>query len=83
VDDGAVDRAVAAAQRSGFHRVLLRTLAHAALCRSLQGRTEHHQIAVLPPGIGAPGEFVRGRVASATSRVLHVEPATAAAGHRP
>ncbi len=49
----------------------------------LQGRTEHHQIAVLPPGIGAPGEFVRGRVASATSRVLHVEPATAAAGHRP
>jgi class 3 adenylate cyclase len=40
VDDGAVDRAVAAAQRSGFHRVLLRTLAHAALCRVLQGRTE-------------------------------------------
>lgn len=40
VDDEAVDRAVAAAQRSGFHRVLLRTLAHAALCRVLQGRTE-------------------------------------------
>jgi class 3 adenylate cyclase len=40
VDDEAVDRAVAAAQRSGFHRVLLRTLAHAALCRALQDRTE-------------------------------------------
>jgi hypothetical protein len=40
VDDAAIDEAVAAAQRSGFHRVLLRTLAHAALCRTLQGRTD-------------------------------------------
>jgi class 3 adenylate cyclase len=40
VDDEAVDRAVAAARRSGFHRVVLRTLAQAALCRTLQGRTD-------------------------------------------
>jgi hypothetical protein len=40
VDDEAIDRAVVAAQRSGFHRVLLRTLAHAALCRTLQGRND-------------------------------------------
>jgi hypothetical protein len=40
VDDAAVDRAVATAQRGGFHRVLLATLAHATLCRVLQGSTE-------------------------------------------
>ncbi|GIH18691.1 guanylate cyclase [Rugosimonospora africana] len=40
VDDVAVDRAVATAKRGGFHRVLLATLAHATLCRVLQGRTE-------------------------------------------
>ncbi len=40
VDDAAVDRAVATAKRGGFHRVLLATLAHATLCRALQGRTE-------------------------------------------
>jgi class 3 adenylate cyclase len=40
VDDAAVDEAVATAQRGGFHRVLLATLAHATLCRALQGRTE-------------------------------------------
>ncbi|MGC4805718.1 ATP-binding protein [Micromonospora sp. DT233] len=32
-----VQRAVAAARRSGFHRVLRSTLAHAALCRAVQG----------------------------------------------
>jgi tRNA-2-methylthio-N6-dimethylallyladenosine synthase len=46
----------------------------------MQGRTEHHQIAVLPAGAGSPGEYVRGTVASATSRALRVEPAAAAAG---
>ncbi|GAA5183969.1 hypothetical protein GCM10023322_24430 [Rugosimonospora acidiphila] len=40
VDDAAVDRAVATAQRGGFHRVLLATLAHATLCRVLQGYIE-------------------------------------------
>ncbi|MFG1952511.1 ATP-binding protein [Micromonospora sp. NPDC048830] len=35
-----VARAVAAARRSGFHRVLRSTLAHAALCRAVQGRAE-------------------------------------------
>jgi tRNA-2-methylthio-N6-dimethylallyladenosine synthase len=48
----------------------------------LQGRTEHHQIAVLPPGVGAPGEFVRGRVSSSTARALRVEPLAAPAGAR-
>ncbi|WP_369523389.1 ATP-binding protein [Micromonospora haikouensis] len=33
-----VERAVAAGRRSGFHRVLRSTLAHAALCRAVQGR---------------------------------------------
>ncbi|WP_405099097.1 ATP-binding protein [Micromonospora sp. NBC_01412] len=33
-----VQRAVLAARRSGFHRVLRSTLAHAALCRAVQGR---------------------------------------------
>ncbi|HEX6499278.1 MAG TPA: adenylate/guanylate cyclase domain-containing protein [Micromonosporaceae bacterium] len=36
--EDAVDRAVAAARRGGFHRVLRSTLAHAALCRVLQDR---------------------------------------------
>jgi hypothetical protein len=40
VDDEAIDRAVAAARRGGFHRVLLYTLAHAALCRTLQDRMD-------------------------------------------
>ena len=40
VDDAAIDRAAAAARRGGFHRVLLATLSHAALCRTLQGRTD-------------------------------------------
>jgi hypothetical protein len=35
-----VERAVAAAQRGGFHRVLLSTLAHTALYHALGGRTE-------------------------------------------
>jgi class 3 adenylate cyclase len=34
----AVAQAIGAARRSGFHRVLFSTLAHAALCRALQGR---------------------------------------------
>jgi class 3 adenylate cyclase len=34
----AIDQAVDAARRSGFHRVLRSTLAHAALCRALQDR---------------------------------------------
>jgi class 3 adenylate cyclase len=33
-----VDRAVQAARQAGFHRILRSTLAHAALCRALQGR---------------------------------------------
>ncbi|MEN3309648.1 MAG: hypothetical protein V7603_5850 [Micromonosporaceae bacterium] len=33
-----VDRVVDTACRSGFHRILRSTLAHAALCRALQGR---------------------------------------------
>jgi class 3 adenylate cyclase/tetratricopeptide (TPR) repeat protein len=33
-----VEQALAAARRSGFHRVLRSTLAHAALCRAVQGR---------------------------------------------
>jgi class 3 adenylate cyclase len=35
-----IDQAVVAARRSGFHRVLRSTLAHAALCRALQGRRD-------------------------------------------
>jgi hypothetical protein len=35
-----VDQAVAAARRSGFHRIRRSTLAHAALCRALQGRAD-------------------------------------------
>ncbi|MEV4482190.1 adenylate/guanylate cyclase domain-containing protein [Micromonospora coxensis] len=35
-----VARAVAAARRSGFHRVLRSTLAHAALCRAVRGLRE-------------------------------------------
>ncbi|MEV5693950.1 AAA family ATPase [Micromonospora globbae] len=35
-----VERAVVAARRSGFHRVLRSTLAHAALCRAVQGRRD-------------------------------------------
>ncbi|GAA2700555.1 hypothetical protein GCM10010429_03490 [Micromonospora olivasterospora] len=35
-----VARAVVAARRSGFHRVLRSTLAHAAFCRAVQGRAE-------------------------------------------
>ncbi|WP_229400265.1 ATP-binding protein [Micromonospora okii] len=35
-----VGRAVVAARRSGFHRVLRSTLAHAALCRAVQGRAD-------------------------------------------
>jgi tRNA-2-methylthio-N6-dimethylallyladenosine synthase len=46
----------------------------------MQGRTEHHQIAVLPPGVGAPGEYVRGTVSSATARALRVEPAPGLVG---
>lgn len=33
-----VEQVLAAARRSGFHRVLRSTLAHAALCRALEGR---------------------------------------------
>ncbi|WP_446686246.1 ATP-binding protein [Micromonospora costi] len=33
-----VEQAVVAARRSGFHRVLRSTLAHAALCRAVEGR---------------------------------------------
>ncbi|HKS99156.1 MAG TPA: adenylate/guanylate cyclase domain-containing protein [Rugosimonospora sp.] len=41
-DDGPdeIDQAVDAACRGGFHRILRSTLAHAALCRALQGRAE-------------------------------------------
>jgi len=51
----------------------------------IAGRTAHHQLAVLPRGAGEPGEYVRGRVHRASSRVLHVEPLAAAvpAGARP
>jgi class 3 adenylate cyclase len=35
-----VEQAVVAARRSGFHRVLRSTLAHAALCRAVQGRAD-------------------------------------------
>ncbi|MGK5741948.1 ATP-binding protein [Micromonospora sp. URMC 103] len=35
-----VERALAAARRSGFHRVLRSTLAHAALCRAVEGRRD-------------------------------------------
>ncbi|MDG4805366.1 adenylate/guanylate cyclase domain-containing protein [Micromonospora sp. WMMD1120] len=35
-----VERALVAARRSGFHRVLRSTLAHAALCRAVQGRRD-------------------------------------------
>ncbi|ASW56067.1 adenylate/guanylate cyclase domain-containing protein [Plantactinospora sp. KBS50] len=35
-----VEQALAAARRSGFHRVICSTLAQAALCRAVQGRTE-------------------------------------------
>lgn len=38
----------------------------------MAGRTEHHQLAVLPEGVGAPGEYVRGTVARATARTLYV-----------
>jgi class 3 adenylate cyclase len=40
VADEDVDRALTAARRSGFHRVLLSALAHTALCRALQGRRD-------------------------------------------
>jgi tRNA-2-methylthio-N6-dimethylallyladenosine synthase len=48
------------------------------------GRTEHHQLAVLPREAGGPGEYVRGRVHRVSSRVLHVDPLPrgAAAGTR-
>jgi hypothetical protein len=41
-DDGPdlVEQALVAARRSGFHRVLRSTLAHAALCRAVQGRRD-------------------------------------------
>jgi class 3 adenylate cyclase/predicted ATPase len=39
-DPDQVDLAVAAARRSGFHRILRSILAHAALCRTLQGRAD-------------------------------------------
>jgi hypothetical protein len=35
-----VEQALLAARRSGFHRVLRSTLAHAALCRAVQGRRD-------------------------------------------
>ncbi|MCW3819949.1 AAA family ATPase [Micromonospora sp. DR5-3] len=35
-----VDQALAAARRSGFHRVLRSTVAHAALCRAVEGRRD-------------------------------------------
>jgi tRNA-2-methylthio-N6-dimethylallyladenosine synthase len=40
----------------------------------LAGRTAHHQLAVLPPGAGRPGEYVAARVESASARTLYVEP---------
>jgi tRNA-2-methylthio-N6-dimethylallyladenosine synthase len=45
----------------------------------MAGRTAHHHLAILPPGVGAPGDYVPGRVASAASRALYVEPVPAAA----
>ncbi|MFI5832828.1 ATP-binding protein [Micromonospora sp. NPDC051300] len=38
--DDLVDQALVAARRSGFHRVLRSTVAHAALCRAVQGRRD-------------------------------------------
>ncbi|MEW2143698.1 adenylate/guanylate cyclase domain-containing protein [Micromonospora vinacea] len=35
-----IEQALLAARRSGFHRVLRSTLAHAALCRAVQGRRD-------------------------------------------
>ncbi len=43
----------------------------------MAGRTAHHHLAILPPGAGAPGGYVRGRAVSATARALYVEPLTA------
>ncbi len=40
VADPEIERALAAARRTGFHRPLLSTLAHSALCRALQGRPD-------------------------------------------
>jgi len=45
----------------------------------MTGRTCHHHLAILPPGVGAPGDYVRGRVASASSRALYVEPVSVSA----
>ncbi|WP_307799499.1 AAA family ATPase [Micromonospora antibiotica] len=39
-DHDLVSRALVAARRSGFHRVLQSTLAHAALCRAVRGRRD-------------------------------------------
>ena len=46
----------------------------------MTGRTAHHQLAVLLSGGAAPGEFVRGRVASATARTIYVEPLPVSGG---
>jgi class 3 adenylate cyclase len=37
-DDDAVEEVLGSARRSGFHRILRSAVAHAALCRALQGR---------------------------------------------
>jgi tRNA-2-methylthio-N6-dimethylallyladenosine synthase len=49
----------------------------------MAGRTERHQLAILPAGAGAPGEYVRCRVAASSSRALYVEPLAVAAGAAP
>jgi tRNA-2-methylthio-N6-dimethylallyladenosine synthase len=43
------------------------------------GRSEHHQIVVLPPGAGVAGDYVRARVAASTARTLRGEPVPCAA----
>ncbi|MHC4822214.1 MAG: MiaB/RimO family radical SAM methylthiotransferase, partial [Planctomycetota bacterium] len=40
----------------------------------LIGRTEHHQIGLLPEGSAEPGDYVRARVVRSTARALYAEP---------
>ncbi len=41
---------------------------------TLQGRTPESRLAILPGGAGLAGDYVRGRVRSATVRALYVDP---------
>ena len=71
---GAVERGILAS-RVGTEVEVLVDGPSAKFPARMAGRTRHHHLAVLPEGAGAPGEYVRARVARATTRVLHVEPA--------